>query len=201
MTRPARQRPKRRARSTSGAVAVVTLALLALAGCSSDGGGEAVDGTTTTAVTEPTTTTSTTEAPAEDGQAVYVYTPAIGDCFDRRQLDPEQGGPRVILLLDCELPHSFEVFGVFEFDDAALRPPTGDPAGFPGQDALAAAARLQCPPLFSQWVGMPYEVSVLELSWVVPNEQAWNNGDRTIGCTIFDPFTERVIGTTRDSRR
>lgn len=182
-----------------GLVAVV---LLFAAGCSSndDGGGEPVDDSTTV-VTEPTTTTTTTEAPAEDGQAVYVYTPAVGNCFDRRQLEPEQGGPRVILLLDCELPHSFEVIGVVEFDDSALRPPSGAPAEFPGQDALTAAARLQCPPLFAQWVGMPYEVSELELSWVVPDEQSWADGNRIIGCTVFDPFTERLTGTTKDSRR
>lgn len=183
-----------------GLVAVV---LLFAVGCSSDDGGDGEPvNDSTTVVTEPTTTTtSTTEVPAEDGQAVYVYTPSVGDCFDRRQLEPEQGGPRVILLLDCELPHSFEVIGVVEFDDSALRPPSGDPAEFPGQDALTAAARLQCPPLFAQWVGMPYEVSELELSWVVPDEQSWADGNRIIGCTVFDPFTERLAGTTKDSRR
>jgi hypothetical protein len=180
---------------------VVALVLTTLVGCSSNDDDQAA-GDTTTVVTEPaTTTTSTTEAPAEAGQAMYVYTPTVGDCFDRRQLEPEQAGPRVILLLDCELPHSFEVFGVVEFDDSALRPPSGASPGFPGQDALGADARLHCPPLFAQWVGLPYEVSELELSWVVPNEQSWANGSRTIGCTIYDPFTERLTGSTRDSRR
>jgi hypothetical protein len=180
--------------------AMAAMLVATAAGCSSGGDGEQV-GDTTTVVTEPTTTTSTTEAPAEDGQAVYVYTPSQGDCFDRRRLEPEQGGPMVVLLLDCELPHSFEVFATIEFDDTALRPPSGSSPGYPGQDALAADARLRCPPLFAQWVGMPYELSELEMSWVVPDGDSWANGNRVIGCTIFDPFTERLTGSTRDSQR
>lgn len=186
-------------RTLTGAIMVAAL-LAAAVGCSSGDDGESV-GDTTTVVTEPSTTTSTTEAPVEAGEAVYVYTPSQGDCFDRRRLQPDEGGPMVILLLDCELPHSFEVFGVFEFDDRVLLPTSGASPGFPGQDALAADARLRCPPLFAQWVGMPYEVSQLEMSWIVPDSDSWANGNRVIGCTIFDPFTERLTGTTRDSQR
>jgi hypothetical protein len=186
-------------RTLMGAVVAAVLVATAV-GCSSGSDGESV-GDTTTVVTEPTTTTSTTEAPVEEGEAVYVYTPSQGDCFDRRRLEPEQGGPMVVLLLDCELPHSFEVFGVFEFDDTALQPPSGASPEFPGQDVLAAEAGLRCPPLFAQWVGMPYEVSELEMSWVVPDGDSWANGSRVIGCTVFDPFTERLTGTTRDSQR
>jgi hypothetical protein len=185
------------ARVAAVAMAVV---LLALTGCSSDNPGESVDDTTTV-VTEPTTTTSTTEAPIDEGQVVYVYSPSVGDCFDRRRVQPEQGGPRVILLLDCGLPHAFEVFGVFEFDTSALQPPSGTAPSFPGEDPLTADARLRCPPLFAEWVGLPYELSELELSWLLPSQDNWASGDRTIGCTIFDPSTERTTGTTRDIQR
>jgi hypothetical protein len=189
--------------------AVVTAA--GLAGCSS-GGSDPSPSTTTEP--EVTTTTSTTEPPVEAGQVLYVYSPTIGECFDRRRLEPDAGGERVVLLLDCEVPHTFEVFGTFEFDDTALGS-TGasSPAAegssdyvpsavaYPGQDPLIDAARRTCPPLFTDWVGTPYEVSVLEFSWVLPDEDAWARGIRTIGCALYDPTVERMTGTTRNAQR
>lgn len=165
--------------------------------------------------TAPPETTPTTEVPPEAAQVLYVYTPGVGDCFDRRRLEE---GPAV-LLVDCTQPHTFQVFGVFDFDESTLPPnlvvteglaTNGEgtsgavgagPQPWPGEDVLIAAARRQCPPLFSDWVGVPYERSVLELSWVVPDEVAWGNGDRTIGCTLWDPTTERMATDSRGAAR
>lgn len=195
------------------ALAAALLGILTLAGCG--GGGEATDVTVESTTTTPPETTPTTEVPPEAAQVLYVYTPGVGDCFDRRRLEE---GPAV-LLVDCTQPHTFQVFGVFDFDESTLPPnlvateglategegTTGavgaGPQPWPGEDVLITAAQRQCPPLFAEWVGLPYERSVLELSWVVPDEVAWENGDRTIGCTLWDPTTDRMATDSRGAAR
>ena len=231
---PDQRRPLRRAAAALAAAG----ALAAVVGCSGDDGASAP---TTTGTTAPAPTTTTTEAPTEAGERVYVYEPQVGDCFDRRTLESEEGGERIVLLLDCALPHQFEVFAVAEIDEAALPPPlvtttttapppppptevdpegnpveagppegtpdeaeattttstTAPPApGWPGQEVLERFARRVCPPPFDAWVGVPYELSELEISWVLPEEQDWLEGERTMACTIYDPATERLSGTT-----
>ncbi len=181
-------------------------------------GGDNSDEPATTTTSTPPETTTTTEAPVEAGQVLYVYRPGIGDCFDRRRLDGE-GGDTITLLLDCSLPHTYQVFATFEFDDSRLPPqaqtessgtnlgegatalvPSGPPA-WPGDDALADAARLYCPPLFAEWVGVPYPISDLEISWILPDQVSWDDGNRLIGCTLWDPINERMSGDSRNAAR
>lgn len=131
---------------------------------------------------------------------LFRYLPTPGDCFDRRRTAPEQGGSRVILVLDCDTPHTFEVAGVFTVNEADVAT-TADITAYPGLDALTAEARLRCPPLFADWVGTPYELSELEISWVLPEPEAWAEGNRVVGCTVWDPATERKAGSVRDARR
>lgn len=189
------------------------MGLAALTGC---GGDAATDpDLTSTSSTTPPDTTPTTEVPPDAAQVLYVYTPGVGDCFDRRRLED---GP-AILLLDCTQPHTFQVFAVFDFDESTLPPnivaaeglPTSGegttgavgagPQPWPGEDVLAAAARRTCPQPFAEWVGLPYERSVFELSWVLPDEAAWENGGRVIGCTLWDPTTERMANDSRGAAR
>lgn len=213
---PQRETLQRRPRSAVrlGAAAVALVMLGALGACG--GGDEPTDGATdTTTPTSAAPTTTTTEVPPEAAQVLFVYTPSVGDCFDRRRL--EDG--LAVLLVDCTQPHTFQVFGVVTFDESELPPnlvptdgaaTTGEgttgavgagPQPWPGEDPLADAARRLCPPLFSEWVGVPYERSVLELSWVVPDETAWANGSRTIGCTLWDPTAERMATDSRSAAR
>jgi hypothetical protein len=203
-------------RRAGAAAAIAALAVAGVVGC----GGDPQETTASTAppATEPPESTTTTEAPVEAGQAVYVYRPSVGDCFDRRRLGEDGTGDRIVLLLDCELPHAFQVFAVFDFDDGDL-PRTGAASGgtplaegssggaptgppdWPGEDTLAAAAKRVCPPLFAEWIGLPYERSELELGWVVPDEGQWIEGDRVIGCTVWDPMNERMGGDSRGIAR
>ena len=73
--------------------------------------------------------------------------------------------------------------------------------GEAGDDALAGAARLNCPPLFAEWVGVPYPVSELEISWIVPDQTSWDDGNRLIACTLWDPFNDRMSGDSRNIGR
>jgi hypothetical protein len=48
---------------------------------------------------------------------VSVYHPTVGDCIDRRQLvdATSKRTSTITLLLDCSLPHSYEVFNVVSY--------------------------------------------------------------------------------------
>ena len=48
-------------------------------------------------------------------------------------------------------------------------------------------AQAVCPPRYGEFSGLPYELSELEVGWVLPDEEAWNEGDRTLACTVYDP--------------
>jgi hypothetical protein len=163
------------------------------ASCSGSVGGGA-DETSTTVAPE---TTTTTEAPLEAGRQVFVYTPAVGQCFDRRELEERPAtGPQqtdIVLLLDCGLPHQNEVFDVLEMRDAG--------PGYPGETAMNAYARRTCPQRFEEYVGTSYEVSVLEIGYYLPSSSEWDSGARRLGCYLYDVNGDRLTGSMRGSMR
>lgn len=185
--------PARRAHHLVVGVAVAVALALAATGCSgsSDGG----SATTTTA--SPPETTTTTEPPLEAGRQIFVYTPSVGQCFDRRQLDERPAtGPQqtdIVLLLDCALPHQNEVFAVLEV--------TGAGSDHPGETALRDLARRDCTTGFAEFVGRQYETSALEVGYYLPSTNEWESGARRIGCYVFDVDGEKLVGSMRGSGR
>jgi len=182
---PNAARPRLAAALVAGAVT--------LAACS----GGAGTATTTTTGPPPTETTTTTEPPLEAGEQVYVFEPSIGTCFDRRRIEaaPERarGTTEIVLILDCSLPHEYEVFAV-------LAPP-GDPDEYPGNEALARFARATCVDSFAAFVGMPYERSELEIAYDLPTASAWEQGVRVIGCSVTELDGDKLVGTARGAAR
>lgn len=176
--------------------AALTVALLVLAGCAGtdDSGGKAATGTTIAVGT-----TTTTEAPVEAGEKIYVYVPEVGDCYDKRRI-AAQGGTQteIVLKLDCALPHEKEIFAIVEYP--APDPKTTDPKAreFPGDDALRRFGRLECPKQFRAYVGTGYEVSSLEIGFLMPAESNWPS-NRKISCLLQAPNGARRSGTARGS--
>jgi hypothetical protein len=78
---------------------------------------------------------------------------------------------------------------------------TTAPVGASLERALEDLARRRCPPLLGDYVGTPYELSELEVSWWHPTPEAWDEGQRTVACTLHDPTTDRLAGSQRDARR
>jgi hypothetical protein len=170
-------------------------ALLGTATMSCSGGGEPTAATTTIAPIPETTTT--TEPPLEAGTQVFVYTPAQGDCFDRRRLDAEASGAggqtEIVLLLDCSLPHQNQVFAVVDYPNA------GEP--FPGEEPLEAFGKRECPQYFEGYVGLAYEVSELEIGFQFPTESSWTAGSQTVGCYLFDSLGGKLVGSMQGAAR
>jgi hypothetical protein len=180
-------------------VAVVGLVALGGAtGCAEPRGTVAAT-TTSTAITLPPETTTTTELPLSAGRQLTRYTPEVGDCFDRRKaegIDPKTAKPRepdeeVILRLDCNQPHSFEVFAVVDIT-------TPD---FPGEPTLVNQGKAACARYFGDYVGAPYETSSIEIAYFVPSGRTWPDlARKVIGCTLRDP-SGKATGSLKGSAR
>lgn len=200
----ARPTSRRNPRARAVAVTLRRLTLPALAavlvlgaGCS---GKETASTSTTTGTAAPVETTTTTEVPLEQGKQIYVYSPAVGDCFDKRKV-PGQNNKltEVILMLDCDLPHEFEVFAVVEYP--APDPKSTDPKAreFPEDEVLRKFAKTECPKAYESYVGRPYELSKLDIAYLMPLESNWP-GNRKIGCDLFDTTGRKLDKTARDSK-
>jgi len=107
---------------------------------------------------------------------------AAGDCYD-------QAGQGVVLVLDCDEAHSYEVFASLLLDDPAY------PA-----ETLEATARDRCRTAFSAFIGIEYDASELVLRYVAPSAATWEQGDREILCVVTDPV-DRTIGSLADALR
>jgi Protein of unknown function (DUF2510)/Septum formation len=142
------------------------------------------------ATSDPALETSTPaqeegSTPAESGD-VGVFDLEVGDCLGE---ETGEGEIESIEAAPCSEPHTEEIF-------AALTVPDGD---YPGQEALDAEAE-GCLEEFAEFVGMPYEESVLEINYMTPTEESWGMGDRELLCTVYDPAGD-TTGTLADANR
>ncbi len=58
-----------------------------------------------------------------------------------------------------------------------------------------------CLPVFAEYVGSEYQVSVLDIAWFTPTEGAWTDGDHTVQCGVYDPGDSELTGALRGTRR
>jgi hypothetical protein len=190
-TRPTRADavPRTRARPRRAALVAIAGAIavgLLLTGCSGDDTEQSSE--TTTPI--PPSTTTTTEPPLDAGRQLepLYFVPSVGDCFDRRKVPgADNKQVDVILALDCQLPHQYEIFGTIEYP----LPEDGDTT-WPGDEAVRNYARAHCPELFEDYVGKPYETSVLEIGHLLPPEKNFY-ANQVIGCYVYDPTQDHVV--------
>lgn len=117
-----------------------------------------------------------------------VYALTVGDCLD------DATGTEVteVPVVPCDQPHDNEV--IYSFDM-----PEGD---FPGQEAFTAAALEQCPPAFTEYVGIAWEESMYDVWPMTPTEAGWTQGgDHEILCLAFDPTLTKIEGSVKGTAR
>lgn len=168
--------------------------VVATAACSGDDGASTA---TTTTIEIPVETTTTTEVPIEDGDVIYTYDPEVGDCFDLRRLDPASATARsrldIVLLIDCGLPHRYEVFDVIAYDNIY--------GIYPGDHGLQTYANQNCARNFDAYVGQAYELSEIEMSYWAPSDEDWSSGPQRFACTLYDPVAGLTVGSLAGSAR
>lgn len=108
-----------------------------------------------------------------DGAGSQVLSLQVGQCLD----DVSSGLITDDNLVDCDLPHTYEVFGDIALPDGA----------FPGEDQIDTTAQQSCDAAFTSYVGIPYDQSTLDYNYVGPSTDTWAVGDRQIACLLTDP--------------
>lgn len=98
--------------------------------------------------------------------------PEVGDCGDW----PGETGPLGVPA-DCDEPHDFEVFAIFDLAYDLDSP-------YPGEDPVADEAESTCLDEFEAYVGKSYAESLLEVTFVYPSEETWDTGDREVFCML-----------------
>lgn len=116
-----------------------------------------------------------TAAPGEPAPS-DLYALAVGECLD----DVPQGFVSSDNFVDCAVPHTYEVFSSFLLPDGA----------YPGDDAVDQAAIDTCGAAFAKYLGIDYEASQLNYTYLAPLEETWVAGDRAVSCLVFDPQGE-----------
>jgi hypothetical protein len=117
-----------------------------------------------------------------------VFELAVGACFDDEgDLSDEVSE---VPIVECSDPHDNEVFAVHEMLDSA----------YPGFDEAGDRADGLCREDFEPFVGVQYEVSELDIGWLIPTDLSWANGDREIVCFLYRVDLEKMTGTMEGSR-
>jgi hypothetical protein len=104
----------------------------------------------------------------------------VGECFDLEET--ESGTITDVTVRPCDREHTYELFLTERL--------TG--VGYPTDDDWDVYFEDECVPAFAEYVGAPYESSVLDIYWIVPNLEGWRQGDRTIQCAVYHPNIPRL---------
>ena len=95
---------------------------------------------------------------------------SVGDCWNDI---PAQQEVESITAVPCSEPHESEVFATFDIDLGS--------DDWPGDAAVIAAAETGCVERFGEFVGVPYEESVLEVFYFHPTRGLLDHARRPRG--------------------
>ena len=117
-----------------------------------------------------------------------------GDCLDFPELSAEPAEDvtgREVTARPCVESHDFETVHVVDLPWSTFR----------GEDATIAAADRACRIGFKAYVGIDFERSKLDMSYLYPNERTWNAyGDRSVTCLV-GRRGDKTTGSLKGSRR
>jgi hypothetical protein len=121
---------------------------------------------------EPSVAPSASPTDSGAGEETSVFEIEVGDCFTA-----DSGEIATVIVIDCNRPHTYEVFHVFDHE-------AGPDDAYPGDEEILDYADTQCQQLFEEYVGTDYETSVWFIASVTPSAETWLDGDREIICTL-----------------
>jgi Septum formation len=154
--------------------ALLVAGLIAVAGCTTE-----PDAPSPTAEpSSPVATSSPSAEPSASASAApetSVLDLVVGDCFSTAVAELDR-----VSVVSCDTEHQYEVFALLELDGAPEAP-------FPGDQALLERADADCQPSFAAYVGTEYPDSAWFIAGLVPSEETWADGDRTIACALYEP--------------
>ena len=126
------------------------------------------------------------------GGGLSVISMEVGDCFD----DPAGQATEVSEVdeVPCSESHDNEVYAVADH-------PAGDDAPYPGDEALEVYGIGYCLSEFENYVGISYEESRLDFTYLLPVRDGWEgDDDRGFVCFLYDLNFAKLTGSMEGSR-
>jgi len=193
----------RRQQGLTGSVAQLALLVvvgLAATACSDSGNPSELP----TSSTNPTTTMVETrpslaeeQAPAWIGEVVNLHDLGGDACFNQYSWFQDERLVEIDTRVPCEGPHQFEIY-------RRAQHPARQDAPWPGDREMEAFATAECYNAFSDFVGTIYELSELELGFLVPRQTDFEHEAaqfRGVHCYVFEGDGTDMVGTARGSLR
>jgi Septum formation len=126
-----------------------------------------------------------TTSPEAEDETVFAL--EVGDCL---AADPTGEQVSEVPTVDCAEPHVSEVFHTTAIDAEEL----------PSAAEIEGIVEEECFAEFESFVGMAYESSALEVMFLQPSDESWEQGDRELVCMITDPAGQST-GTLEGANR
>ena len=155
-----------------------------------------------TSSTSPTTTMietrpSLTEELAPDWIGEVVNLHDLGDdaCFNQYSWFQDERLVEIDTRVPCEGPHQFEIYRLAQH-------PARQGAPWPGDREMEAFATAECYNAFSDFVGTIYELSELELGFLVPRRIDFEHEAaqfRGVHCYVSSADGTELVGSARAS--
>ena len=178
------------------AAALTVLLVISVVACSGgDGGdgGEGGDTASTTASTVVETTVGSDTTPRSLTTGLRDIEP--GQCFD--SIEDPVAADRAVQVIDCEEPHTYEVYDVISYDGEGA----GRGTPYPGESAVQNWAEQACFDRFEAFVGVRWTVSEMDIRVWWPSAESWGRADRSVVCTVMSDTGEKLTGSQRDVKR
>jgi Septum formation len=127
------------------------------------------------------------------GGKLPLFDLAVGQCANGEITDGSSFGSDATV--PCSQSHDFEVY-------ASASPPGVEQAvGYPDPRDLAALAGDHCLLALEAFVGSDYDDSDLDYTAIIPSRAAWEAGDRTVLCALWQVDGDSIVGSARGTHR
>ncbi|BCW57508.1 hypothetical protein J2790_003262 [Paenarthrobacter nicotinovorans] len=152
--------------------AALGMASIALAGCSLISSGDAKR--------------DESGKPTESSKA-DAFKVKLGDCI----ANPDSQEVVDVTIIPCDQSHDLEAYGVTNMDAST----------FPGDTEVGAEAEKYCGAQFTTFVGLPFDESELEVTFLHPTSDSWKNGDREIVCLVGGASGAATTGSLKGAAK
>jgi Septum formation len=112
----------------------------------------------------------------------------VGDCFNLKHPDAEI---ELVKKVPCTKGHDYELFYIGAMGKRS----------HPTENAIQTYLIENCNPAFGHYIGKAYKDSDLDYDTLLPTEDAWRSGDRTVQCAAYGPGISRTKGSLRGAHR
>lgn len=133
-------------------------------------------------------TTRNGDGQITEGGGLGAFVIQNGDCINL----PEESLIQSVEGVPCAAPHDAEAYLLFDLADGP----------FPGIDWVSEAAANRCVSAFHAFVGVAFERSELDVFYLHPTEESWNElDDREVVCMVTTMDGSQVTGSLGGSGR